>query len=167
MLLAGRPLWIKPVMSDYTFTEELFSKNLYDETYPLLLNHWKEMALDTSVPLAPNYEVYQSAADLGNLHCLACRLPSNKLIGYMVTFLMPSIHYKNSLYAENDLTYIDPEYRQGFLYIKMLREFESQMKMRGVEVIHLHVTVKKDFGSILERAGYARDEIIYRKKVGK
>jgi GNAT superfamily N-acetyltransferase len=165
-LLAGRPLWIKRVMSNYSFTEEPFSKEVYDEMYPLLEEHWAEIATDKSIELAPDFDNYQLLQDTDHLHMLFCRDEINQIIGYMVTFITPHMHYKNMIYAQNDLIYIHPNHRRGSLASRMLKVFEQQMKEKGVDVIHMHVKVAFEFGAMLTRIGFMHEENIYRKKIG-
>lgn len=166
MLLAGRPLWIKRVMSDYTFTEEPFSKEVYNEIYPLLEEHWTEIATDKTVKLDPDFDNYQLLQDTGHLHTLLCRNELNQIIGYIVTFLMPHMHYKNTLYAQNDLIYIHPDHRRGSLAARMLKVFEEHMKEKGVDIIQMHVKVAFEFGAMLTRVGFMHEENVYRKKIG-
>ncbi len=150
----------------YSFAEERFADLDYDEVMPLLEEHWMEVSFDKEIPLNPDLEKYLLLEEAGHLHCLSCRDEEGTLVGYVVTFLTPHVHYKDTLYAENDLIYIHPNHRKGTLGIRMLRRFEEIMKERGVDVLHMHVKISIDFGKVLQRLGYHHEENVYRKKIG-
>lgn len=152
----------------YNISREPFTKELYDEAYPLLIRHWEEVAGEkVEINLNPNYEIYRTLAEDDLLVCIVCReVNTGRMVGYSVSFLTPHIHYKDHMYGENDIIFIDKEYRKGMMGIKLLKENERILRDLGCSIIHLHVKTKHNFGPIMERLGYYPSETIYRKYVG-
>jgi|TARA_R110002074_G_scaffold200080_2_gene367978 hypothetical protein len=153
--------------SQYRFAEEEFTYEGYDEIFPLLMEHWKEVAHDQElIPLNPNKDRYMELARQGMIHCLSCRTEDGEVVGYMITFLDTHIHYKDTIFASNDLIYIAPGHRKGLLGLRMIKEFENCMRRALVDVIHMHVKPHVDYGPLLSRQGYVVAETIYRKYIG-
>jgi GNAT superfamily N-acetyltransferase len=149
----------------YKFSEEAFTPALVSELAPLFEEHWTEVTIDNSIPLDPDYEKLYTLQNMGLLHSLIVRTDEGELVGYMITFLTPHVHYKETMYAQNDAIFIHPSHRKGGLAYKMLKVFEECMTNKGADVLHMHVKVYLDFGSLLDRLGYTHEENIYRKKV--
>jgi GNAT superfamily N-acetyltransferase len=149
----------------YTIKEEKFSEANIEEFKSLFEEHWKEIATDQTIKLNPNYDQYIQLCKMGLLHSLIVRTKEGKVIGYTFTFLTPHMHYQDTIYAQNDIIYIHPDYRKGGLGIRLIKEFEKQLYEKGANVLHLHVKVSNNFGPLLERLGYFHEESVYRKRI--
>jgi len=149
-----------------TYQYENFTVNLMNEIEPLLLEHWKELALDqNTITLEPDWAAYWLAKRNNNL-CVITARSDVLLIGYYVGFIKPHLHYKNSLTAYNDIYWIHPDYRQGMTGIKFLKYIEEFMKNAGVQRIIMNTKAHLDKSPIFERLGYRPSDIVYTKVLG-
>jgi hypothetical protein len=81
------------------------------EITPLLQAHWEEIAHYKDIELAPNVEAYAKLEAAGILHCYTARV-AGALVGYFVTTVVPSLHYRGSLQAHQDVLFVLPEHRK-------------------------------------------------------
>ena len=95
----------------------------------------------------------QHLENMDVLHIVTAR-DDDKLIGYYVSIIAIHYHYKDALVAENDIHYILPKYRKGWLGYKFLKRVIQFLKARNVDII-LH-TMKADHSylPITERLGF-------------
>jgi len=135
-----------------TFQEETLNQKLIEEAGDMLKLHSEELT-EFSFPLNPNWEIYQRLEDISTLHIVTAR-DCEKLIGYYVSIITTHHHYMDALIAENDIHYILPEYRKGWLGYKFLKRVIQFLKARNVNII-LH-TMKADHSylPITERLGF-------------
>jgi GNAT superfamily N-acetyltransferase len=132
-----------------------------DEFPPLLLDHWVEIARNKDiVPLAFDWELYAAAEKLGKLHVVTAR-DDKKLIGYNLHFVSPHPHYKTTLFAQNDIIYLKPEYRGSGAGKELIRIADEKLKALGVKIAYLHIKTEHDFSSLARREGYVEIEKIY------
>jgi len=143
-----------------TIAVEPYSDQLVSEIEPLIQLHYDEIALNKEyIPLDPDWDAYKKLADSGNLLIVAARRDGN-LVGYAVFFLMQHIHYKSTKIANNDILYLHPDYRQGRLGIRLIKDSETACRFRGVNKILWHIKFAKDFRTIFYRLGYADEDAI-------
>lgn len=148
--------------SQEKLSDLLGSDNLYD----LLFDHWEEVAVHKEgIPFDPDIEKYKEMERIGVLHVITAR-DGKKLVGYSIYIVSPHIHYMSSVFAVNDVVYLSPEYRRGFTGIKLLKFAEESLKKEDVDVIHMHVKNRVNFGGVLSRMGYQSIEEIYSKYIG-
>lgn len=139
-----------------------------DEAPPLFRAHWEEIALyREEVPLDPDYEKLLELERIGVLHAFTVRRKDDDaLCGYSGYLVLPHIHYKSTIVAMNDVIYLDPKYRRGTTAARLVRFCESYLSSTiGARRFTYHVKIAHDFGPLLERMGYAREETIFGKLV--
>lgn len=125
--------------------------------------HYEEVAADKDlVTLNPAYERYDAMNKLGMLHLVTMR-HEGRLVGYILSMVMPHLHYADSLTSFPDVLYVKPQWRNGWSFMRMLKFNETSLKARGVERIYLGVKLWRDFGPLLERMDYKPIERIYTK----
>ena len=74
-----------------------------------------------------------------------------------------NLHYKQSLQAQQDLLFIDSEYRgRGMIFIKWC---DDQLRTLGVQVVRHHIKLAHNWGKGLERLGYEAEDVIYSKRL--
>jgi hypothetical protein len=66
----------------------------------------------------------------------------------------------------NDVLFLKKSHRKGSAGVKLIRAAEKVLRDKGVGKIHWHVKVHHDFGLLLERLGYCREEVVWGKYVG-
>lgn len=130
----------------------------WDEMFPLLTEHWKEVALFNDIPLDPDKEAYERMEANGAVRLYTLR-DEGQLVGYSVFFIIHHPHYKSSMQAQQDIIYITPEARGiGKQFIK---DCDEELRKEGVQVVSQHVKASHNFGPLLERIGYVISDHIY------
>lgn len=153
----------------YTFNEERFCWLRYSGK-PLFEQHYREASADLSVPLDPNWDLYEKLEQQGLETCVTVR-KEGALVGYAVYLLSPHLHYDHVV-AEADVFFIDPAHRSGWLGVKLFQLTEDLLREKGVSEIcsrvKLHVKPGRggrDLGMLFEFLGYRPVETNYRKRI--
>ena len=149
-----------------TYQQEFIS-DVDAEIRPLLETHWQEIALNKDrVKLNPNWDAYYDLEAVGKMKVFTAR-KSGELIGYFVVVVDRHIHYKDHLFATNDILYLSPEYRKGFTGIKLIKFAEKCLKEDGVSVLIINTKVHKPFDKLMEFLKFNNIERVYSKYIGK
>jgi len=149
-----------------TYQTELLDDCL-NEIKPYLQDHFEEVATRKEQLGAPDMdtEAYYAMESAGQLHIVTAR-DCGMVIGYHVSFVRPHLHYKHILTAITDVYYVAPEYRKGYLAIKLFREAERTLKARGVKRTFSGTKKHKDMGKIFDFLGWEEVERLYSKWIG-
>lgn len=138
-------------------------RDLRPEMLPLLDRHWREIALNhADVPLDIDHERYDALDEAGALHIVTVRRDGD-LIGYHVAIVSTHLHYASTLHGITDVFYVAPEYRQGFIGIRLFQCVEKELKALGVKKLYTGTKVHLDLSKLFERLGYRRVEFLYAK----
>lgn len=154
----------------YTYNWESVDQLLADGWENLLVEHWVEVAMDRDIiPLAVDWDRYRLFEKTEAFKTLAMR-KDGVLVGYSAWFINPHLHYKTTLFALNDVIYLDPAYRRGLAGARLVREAENALAALGaVKAIYhtkLHVQLGKragTLGDLLLALGYKHIENTYAK----
>jgi len=152
-----------------TFHEERFSW-LRHEGDHLLQMHYREASADLSVPLDMNWELYEKLEQAGVEACVVARKDSEP-IGYAVYIIVPQLHYRRAV-ADDDLYFIHPRYRSGWLGVKLFRVAEALVREHGASVICARVKFhvkpgrgRGDLGPVFRYLGYRPIETHWQKRI--
>lgn len=151
-----------------SFAWEPIERLLGEGFEDLLVSHWEEVALEQSIiPLEVDWPRYITMEKAGTLKVLAMRRGA-RFVGYNAFFISPSMHYRNTLHAVNDVIYVDPEERRGSAGVRLIREADRLLKGLGVVkvVYHIKLHVLADrgtIGKVLQHLGYTEFERLYSK----
>jgi GNAT superfamily N-acetyltransferase len=141
-----------------TIQRETYSTALIAEFEPLLKAHWLEIAnYRDQVPYDPDFQKYCELDQTGMLFCLTARV-DGQLVGYSVFYLTNSPHYKSTLFAINDVFYVDLAHRKGSIPMRLIRESERTARSLGVKRLLWHVKPCNQMSELLNRLGYAFEE---------
>lgn len=153
-------------MVDVTYQEEKYSEALWEEFWPLLEKHKEEIStVGEDVPLQPVREVYDQLDEAGALKIASCRVGGH-LVGYVVLFLSPHLHYASVLGAQQDVFFLLPEYRRGYTGRDLLRFAEEMAKSYGAQYIRQNIKPdKRDFSVLLRREKYREAEVVHEKRL--
>lgn len=88
-----------------------------------------------------------------------------RLVGYAFYFIYNNIVYKHKVMAFNEVLFIHPDYRKGFMGYRFLKYLDDQLSKSGVNWIYNHVKAKKDFGKLFEKLGYDLIDHTYGREV--
>lgn len=119
------------------FAECAFS-SLRGEAAPMFEAHWREASSDLSVPVDVAWEHYQRFELFGLEVCIAAR-DGDRLVGYAVYVLHPSLHYRGLLVGEADVFYLEPAYRRGWTGVRLFQCAEQVLRHRGAHVMQTRV----------------------------
>ena len=145
-----------------TFDIEPWAK-CQKEIASLCVRHWEEIAHNKDfIKLDPDWDKYANLANAGMMSVTTAR-DGSILVGYQIYFVMPHLHYKQSLTAMSDVLFLAPEHRIGAAGIRLMKAAEEELVKLGVQRIVQNVKLSNDWGSILERMGYKPFERIYTK----
>lgn len=144
-----------------------FKQEFINDVKPEIVNlinlHWEEIALNKDViKLNPDWNTYYDLEDNNKLKIFTARC-DNVLIGYFIVIIHVNLHYKDHLFASNDILYLHPDYRKGFAGIKLIKYAEKCIKEDGVSVMTINVKEHKSFGLVLERLNFNPIETVYSK----
>ncbi len=142
---------------------------IYPEMAPILVQHWKEVALGhDKVPLDVAYDRYLAMCEAGALHIVSVR-EDGRLIGYHVAIVGGHLHYASTKHGITDVYYILPEYRAGRIAIRLFQRVEAEMRALGVVKLFtgckLHIAGGR-VGKLFEYLGYIKTEELYTKYIG-
>ena len=127
--------------------------------------HWEELALNKdSIPLDPQYDVYLTREDRGEVMFI-CARENGEIVGYFVGFVAPGLHYKTCLTLTMDIFWIHPSKRGGRAGINLFKFVEQEAKNRGVQRMFMGSKMHKDVGWLFEKLGYTEVERYYSKMV--
>ena len=154
-------------MSTFTIREESADEAL-QAIFSLLPSHYEEVAVNKEhIKLNPDYEAYRNLYEAGNMTIMVARDDrNNAAIGYCIFFLTPHIHYKDKIYANNDIIYVHPNYRHCKLADNMLKMSEERLRQLGVSVMLLHMKVDHPFDELCLSNGYSEMEKLWYKYIG-
>lgn len=138
-------------------------RDLRAEMLPLLVRHWREVALNhADVPLDIDEARYAQLDEADVLHILTIRR-DGLLIGYHVAIVSTHLHYASTLHGITDVYWIAPECRHGVTAIRMFQAVERELKKLGVRKLFTATKLHMDQGPLFERLGYKPVERLYAK----
>lgn len=145
-----------------TYQQE-FLDTVEKDIKPLLEDHWEEVAVNKSmIKMNPDWDAYHNLENNGALKIFTAR-SEDQLIGYFVVLLRNHIHYKDHIFAANDVLFLKQEYRKGFTGAKLMKFAEKCLKEDGVSVLVVNTKRHKPFDGLLEWLGYSHIENVYSK----
>ena len=149
-------------LDDYSFAVENFS-NILEELYPLWREHHNEL-VGKNIPLQPDLNKYLMLEQKKYLVIFTIRDKNNRLIGYSFFILGTHIHRTQVVKADNDLFFITARHRKGWLASRFIKYCDKKLLTSFVTQVQMRTKVKQSFGILLERCGYAHEEVVYIKK---
>lgn len=155
------------------FQREALTTALHDEMRPLLDAHWQEISHYLDIPLDPDPSVYEAVQANGALRVYTVRdergvdvnQNHSRLIGYAIFFVRHNAHYKSSLQASQDILFLHPDFRGGFVGYRFIEWCDDQLREEGVQVVYHHVKQKHNFGPMLEHMNYELIDLIYGRRL--
>jgi GNAT superfamily N-acetyltransferase len=131
----------------------------------LIQAHWEEVALSKDIMvLDPDWDRYRHLERQRALLCLGA-FAQDGLVGYSIGAVMPHLHYRNLIYYQNDVLYLDPEHRRHRLGARLIRETEEHAEGRGAKFHCWHAKKGSALDRMMERnRSYAVQDIIYSRR---
>jgi len=146
--------------------QQEFLSSVYVEVQQLIKEHWQEIAVNKDrIKLNPDWDAYEALEKNNRLKIFTAREDGN-LAGYFVVITGVNIHYKDHLFAQNDVLYLSKEHRKGFTGIKLIKFAEQCLKEDGISVLNINTKDHKPFDKLLDYMGYNMIERVYQKCIG-
>jgi len=133
-----------------------------DALKEIIKDHYEELSVTKTYPLDPDWDAYKQILDVARLKFVTCK-EDGKLIGYIIYFVMPHLHYKTCLTAFEDIYFLKKEYRKGRVGIRMFQFAEKLLKEQGINRIIYNTKVHSDNSSLFEYLGYSFMDKVFTK----
>jgi GNAT superfamily N-acetyltransferase len=131
------------------------------DAWSLLEDHRQELATNKGLMvLKPDMPVYIQLEDNNALLSLGAFI-GDKIVGYSVNIVSRNLHYADVVMCQNDVLYLDPDYRTGANGLRLIRETERLAKERGCHMILWHAKNDTQFMALLSKLGYGVQDVIY------
>jgi L-amino acid N-acyltransferase YncA len=160
--------WLPPKPVSTAFAVERW-RDIRAEMLPLLVKHWREIALNhADVPLDIDEKRYADMDAAETLHIVTAR-KAGDLIGYHVAIISTHLHYASTLHGFTDVYYVAPEHRAGRTGLRLFqaveRELQAERAARGHKVMKLFTATKNHLNQsrLLEHLGYTSTEQLFTK----
>ena len=134
----------------------------FEKLFPL---HYEELCVTKEFPYEPDYEAYRRCAQAGMLRCITCRA-DGELVGYIIFFVSPHLHYKSCVTATEDIYFVKKEYRKGRIGIRLFQYAEQVRKERGVQRMVVNTKIHLDNSRLFEYLGYKMTDKVFTKMLG-
>ena len=127
--------------------------NVRREIEPLLEQHYKEIALNKDIiKLNPDWRAMPARRHQRPTNYTARK--DGKLMGYFVVIVSRSLHYKDHLFANNDVIFLTKTARKGLTGMKLVKYAIESLKAEGVTKLHVNTKMHQPFDPIMERLGF-------------
>ena len=131
------------------------------EIDPSLKQHWEEIALNKDkISLNPDWEGYARLDAVNALRIYTVRKDS-ELMGYFVVIVSKSLHYRDHLFANNDVIFLAKGARRGLTGVKLIKYAIDSLSAEGITKLHINTKAHQPFDAILERLGFEEIERVY------
>lgn len=138
------------------------------ETLPeikaLIATHYAEVSEHKTrgIPLDPNFDLYLAKDAAGEILLIALR-DAGKLVGYLVSFVAPGLHYQSCLTCISDIFFVYPDQRGMQGGVLLFTEWLNEGKRRGVDLLSAGFKSKhaKHVRPLLEAMGFFEAEIMF------
>lgn len=163
-----------------SFARESLTDALWNEAFPLLVEHWREVSHFQDIPLDPDRRRYQAFEQAGILRCFTARQlvwqvvreqggfgqnEEHRLVGYALYIVNTNPHYQSSLQAVQDVLYLAKDQR-GRTALKFIDWCDDQLRAEGVQATYQHLKAAHEHGHrALQHLGYVEVDRIYAKRL--
>lgn len=148
-----------------TYKQE-FLFEVEEDCKDLIKEHWEEIAVNKDkIKLNPDWDIYRKLEELGNFKIFTVR-SNGVLVGYFAVIVNTNPHYKDHLFASNDVIFLKKEYRKGLTGVKLIKFATECLKADGVSVLTINTKAHKPFDKVLNFLGFSLTERVYSKYLG-
>ena len=131
------------------------------EIEPLLKQHYDEIALNKDIiKMNPDWEAYARLDAVNALRIYTARR-NDKLLGYFVVIVSKSLHYRDHLFANNDVIFLAKPARKGLTGVKLIKYAIDSLAAEGITKLHINTKAHQPFDAILERLNFEEIESVY------
>jgi len=146
--------------------QQEFLATCAEDAQKLITLHWQEIALNKhKIKLNPHWEAYAELEREGQLRIFTAR-EKGELIGYFVVIVGMNLHYKDHVFAVNDVLYLRKDWRKGLTGVKLIKFAEKCLKEDGVSVLTINTKTHQPFDTLMEYLRFNMVERVYQKYIG-
>ena len=143
---------------------EVLDAETLNEAKPLLPSHYDELSEHklAGIPLDPQFDLYLARSAAGQIIYVTLR-ERGALIGYLVSFVVPGMHYQGCLTATTDIFYVTPDLRGLHGGALLFDAWKKECARRGVKLLQIGIKTRhaKYAGPLLEAAGFKATELMF------
>lgn len=143
---------------------EVLDAETLNEAKPLLPSHYDELSEHklAGIPLDPQFDLYLARSAAGQVIYVTLR-ERGALIGYLVSFVVPGMHYQGCLTATTDIFYVTPDLRGLHGGALLFDAWKKECARRGVNLMQIGIKTRhaKYAGPLLEAAGFKATELMF------
>jgi GNAT superfamily N-acetyltransferase len=125
--------------------------------------HWEEIALNKKLMrLDPDWHRYYmlEEQELLMTHTVWA---NEQLVGYSLTFVMPHLHYKQLMCAQNDVIFIAKPYRG--IGKGLIARVEQDARNKGARLMLWHSKPDTALNGLMPRMGYRVQDIVHSREL--
>lgn len=131
------------------------------EIEPLIKQHYDDIALNKDIiKLNPDWEGYARLDNINALRVYTAR-KDDQLVGYFVVIVSKSLHYRDHLFANNDIIFLAKSARKGLTGVKLIKYAIESLAAEGITKLHINTKAHQPFDAILERLNFEEIERVY------
>ena len=142
--------------------EKMF--DIVEELKTIIPEHYDELSVTKGYELDPDWDRYFHLEQAKSLSVITCR-QNDILIGYIIFFITPHLHYKQCLTAFEDIYFVSKPFRKGRIGIKLFQYAEKVLKGIGVNRIIYGTKVHLDNSRLFEYLGYKHSDKVFTKLI--
>lgn len=147
-----------------TASVEELTPVVINELQALLPAHYDELSEHrlAGIPLDPQYSLYLARAEAGQVIYVALR-EAGSLVGYLVAFVAPGMHYRTCLTSTADIFYVQPGTRGKSGGMALFDAWKRECGHRGVKLMQIGMKCRHaEFaGALIRSAGFEQAEIMF------
>lgn len=140
---------------------EIRATDWIDQAWDLIEANREELTTNKDLlRLNPNVDTYCLLEDKGALLSLGA-FDAGEIVGYSINILSPNLHYRDVQICQNDVLYLNRDYRHGVTGLRLMRATERLAKERGAQMMIWHAKPDTNLNALLPHLNYAVQETIY------
>lgn len=152
---------------DIVFNTEKLKGPLSEEIKPFWDQHFIDLAVNKEdVPLCVDYDMYYKLEEAGVFHIFTARA-DGKLIGYIMSFIKPHIHYSSTPHATVDIYYLDKNYRKQGIGGQFFICWQNELIKMGIVRVITATKIHEKHVEFWERLGFAQTDVMLTKVLQK
>lgn len=147
------------------FACEVCSFELLNEIETLSQEYSDEITFFSNIKPSIDKDFYAHLQKFNNILAFTAR-QENKLVGFATFFVSNHPHHKDSRQAFSDTLFLKRNLRQGWTGYQFIKFCSNVLTSEGnIEIIHITLSLKNNFGKLLQRLHYKPTEVVYAKKI--
>ena len=142
-------------------SQEVVSRELHSELECLMSANLLEISGSRA---SIDVDCYLKMAELGRFVMYVARA-NGVSVGYCGMIMIDNPKEKDFVDAQQDVLYVDPDYRKTGCGLRLIRYVDGDLKEKGVREIRRTSIVGHSVCDLYKHLGYGESEVVFSKKV--